>query len=104
MERAFKRDELRMEVWRRSKIEVCLDVLRTIQREKVARPTRIMYKSNTAWVLLQSILNSFMKSGLIESVELGSGGRRAYRLTDEGRRAIEILEAACEITRKVGVK
>ena len=87
----------------RSRLEIYLSILRAIQREKFAKPTRIMYKSNLSWIPLQSILQSLLKNRLIDIVEDHYGkGRRAYCLTDDGRKALEILENAHEIVRKIG--
>jgi predicted transcriptional regulator len=85
----------------RSKMEIYLSILRAILREKYAKPTRIMYKSNTSWLLLQQILSSFTKNNLIGCIV--ESGRKLYFLTDDGKRALETLEAAYDIVKKINV-
>jgi predicted transcriptional regulator len=95
--------------WRKEKardrLEIYLSILKAIQREKFAKPTHVMYKSNLSWIPLQSILQSLLKNRLIDIVEDHYGkGRRAYCLTDDGRKALEILENAHEIVKKIDVE
>lgn len=86
---------------RRSRIEIYMGVLQVIRRMGYAGPTRIMYRSNLSYAPLKRILQSLVKEGFVEAVEEPSG-RRLYRLTEEGRRALETLENACLIARKIG--
>lgn len=83
----------------RSRMEIYLSILRAVRRERLAKPTRIMYKSNLSWIALQPILSSLEKNGLIEMIE--EDGRKAYRLTDEGAKTIGVLEAAWEVVKRI---
>jgi len=53
----------------RSRLEIYLSILKVIQREKFAKPTRIMYKSNISLIPLQGFLQSLLKNRLIDIVE-----------------------------------
>lgn len=58
-----------------------MDIL-TVVTTGCARPTQIMYQSNTSWLVLQKILESLIESGLLrQRVE---GSRMEYAATDRG--------------------
>jgi predicted transcriptional regulator len=95
--------EMERDFWRkdkvRSKVEIYLSILHAIQSEQYAKPTHIMYKSNVSWIVLQLVLRSMVKNGLIGFVE--KSGRKLYYLTSEGLRAIEALEEANGIIKMI---
>jgi len=66
---------------KRSRIKLCLDVLKTISRG-VTKPTNIMYKSNLSWGTLMRILDLLTEEGLVE-FEV-SGKRKIYKITRKG--------------------
>jgi len=73
--------EKRHSVPRRSPFETRMDVL-TVVTTGCTRPTQIMYKSNTSWIVLQKILESLTASGLLrQRVERS---RTEYVATDKG--------------------
>ena len=66
---------------KRSRIKLCLDVLKTISRG-VTKPTNIMYKSNLSWGTLMRILDLLTEEDLVE-FEV-SGKRKIYKITRIG--------------------
>jgi len=66
---------------KRSRIRLCLDVLRVISRG-VEKPTNIMYKSNLSWVTLREILMLLAEEGLIKCEVAGK--RKRYKITKKG--------------------
>jgi predicted transcriptional regulator len=66
---------------RRSAFEVRMDVLK-VAAEGCAKPTHIMYRSNTSWITLQKILDSLTASGFVR--DCGTGSRTEYAITESG--------------------
>ena len=58
-----------------------MDVL-TVVTSGCTRPTQIMYRSNTSWIVLQKILESLTASGLLR--QRAEGSRTEYIATDKG--------------------
>lgn len=74
---------------KRSKLEIYLDILRTIKRG-VNKPTRIMYRTNLSWKPLQTILESMANQELIRPIEVNK--RRKYAITQKGENALGYFE------------
>lgn len=76
---------------RRSRLEICLDILRII-KDGESRPTRIMYGANLSWKPLQSLLTSMTSQGLIKEIEMSRGKdkrtKKIYELTEKGNRIL----------------
>jgi len=72
---------------RRSKIEMHLDVLKTISRG-IEKPTRIMFSANSSWLALNNSLSSLESNGLINK-NLNDGKVR-YSVTEKG---FEVLKS-----------
>jgi predicted transcriptional regulator len=93
-----------MDFWKktkpRTKIQIYLDVLKVLEREKYVKPTNLMYKTNLSWMPLKHILNVLFENKLVEYTEI-SPKRRLYYLTDEGKKVLEALETAFQIMQKV---
>ena len=51
------------------------------------RPTRIMFKANLSWIILQEAIDYLMTSGLLQ--ETADRGRRIYSVTHKGINIIE---------------
>jgi predicted transcriptional regulator len=66
---------------KRSPFEIRMDVL-TVVTEGCTKPTQIMYRSNTSWLMLQKILEALMASGLLKHHVERS--RAEYVATDKG--------------------
>jgi len=79
---------------KRSRIRLCLDVLRTISRG-VAKPTNIMYRSNLSWGTLMRILDLLTEEGLVEFEIIGK--RKIYRITRKGLDTLEYYRKIEEI-------
>ena len=70
---------------RRSRLEICIDILKAVEDGKT-KFTRVMYESNTSWQILQENVQFLMKNGLIQTKQ--NGKRKAYLLTEEGHKII----------------
>ncbi len=51
---------------RRSKLEVFMDIMKVVAEEREMKRTRIMYKANLAWTVLNDALDSMEKKGILE--------------------------------------
>ncbi len=58
-----------------------IDILDAVSRGH-QRPTRIMFKANLSWLILQDSLDYLLSSGLLE--ERAENGRRVYLVTQKG--------------------
>ena len=58
---------------RRSKIEVFMDIMKVVAEEREMKRTRIMYKANLAWTVLNDALDSMEKKGILVSKDTPSG-------------------------------
>lgn len=70
---------------RRSRLEIHFDILRAIERG-IVKPTRIMYKTNLSWYIMQDMFDALIKGGFIQ--EERKGYSRRYHVTDKGRNAL----------------
>jgi predicted transcriptional regulator len=78
---------------RRSKIEICIEILSILNQRGLSRITHIMYNTNTNCSLLKEILVFMMKQNLVEEKSVGKD-RVAYCITQRG---ISILNAFQEL-------
>lgn len=67
---------------RRSAFEIRMDILRVVAAGN-AKPTHIMYRSNTSWIVMQKNLESLAASGFLQ--QTGELTRVEYALTQRGR-------------------
>jgi predicted transcriptional regulator len=58
---------------RRSKLEVFMDIIKVVAEEREMKRTRIMYKANLAWNVLNAALDTMEEKGILASVETPSG-------------------------------
>lgn len=66
-------------------MEIYVDILEAVSNGNQG-PTRIMYKANISWQVLQEALDFLMSNAfLLEELE---SSRRAYRLTEKGFRVL----------------
>ncbi|MBI4258848.1 MAG: hypothetical protein HY619_07820 [Thaumarchaeota archaeon] len=70
---------------RRSKLEIFVDIMDCVAKGNQG-PTRIMYRANLSWMVLQNSLDALVTNGFL--AEEGGSKRRLYNLTAKG---IEIL-------------
>lgn len=78
---------------RRSKIEICIEILKILSQRGLSRITHIMYNTNTNCSLLKEILVFMIKQGLVEEKSVGKD-RVAYCITPRGT---SILNAFIEL-------
>jgi len=71
---------------RRSAFEIMMDILR-VAASGSAKPTHIMYKSNTSWAVLQKNLESLLAAGFIR--QGADGSRQEYQITETGMAVLE---------------
>jgi len=74
-----------------------INVLQVIEKG-CFKPTKIMYKSNTSWEPLMSILNSLVERGFIECK--AGHKHRQYEITEKGR---EVLHAYFNLLRTLNL-
>lgn len=85
-----------LEVIRRSKLEVLVDILRAIAEEGRARRTRVMFKANLSWNVFKEALLLLQHKGLVALERTASGtyltltskGHALLRLFDEVESAL----------------
>ena len=80
--------------YKRSRLEIYLDVLRVIQHG-THKPTRIMYRTNLSWKPLMKILDSMVAQALISKVE--ERKHTTYEIAGKGRNVLEYFEKAMEL-------
>ena len=86
--------ETQSESYRRSKMEIYLDVL-WIVKNGVDRPTRIMYKANLSWKPFQETLKFMLDSGLITGTNSEEEEqRKSYRITEKGNEVLKYFTLA----------
>lgn len=87
---------------RRSKLELTLDVLEAVMGG-TEKPTKIMYESNLSWKIMNEILSSLTRQGLLEEVDAaGSRDRRTsrlYRITGKGESVVRYYRGAERLIR-----
>lgn len=69
----------------RSKLEIYFDVLAVVNRG-IDKPTRIMYKTNLSWTVLQAAFKTLIDSGFLKE-EMRMKSKR-YCVTDKGKNAL----------------
>ena len=84
---------------RRSKIEICIEILKILSQRRLSRITHVMYDTNTNCSLLKEILVFMIKQGLVEEKSVGKD-RVAYCITQRG---ISILNAFNELNQVLPV-
>ena len=84
---------------RRSKIEICIEILKILSQRGLSRITHVMYDTNTNCSLLKEILVFMIKQGLVEEKSVGKD-RVAYCITQRG---ISILNAFNELNQVLPV-
>jgi predicted transcriptional regulator len=76
-----KTSEKKQSIARRSPFEIRMDVL-SVVASGCTKPTQIMYRSNTSWVVLQKNLETLTASGFLrQRVE---NSRTEYAVTEKG--------------------
>lgn len=81
-----QRNEDRLRLDRRSRIETLFDVLCVIGNG-IDKPTHIMYKANLSWSIMQVYMDALITKSLIVP-ELADGKKR-YKVSQKGREVIQ---------------
>jgi predicted transcriptional regulator len=76
-----KPSEKRRPVSRRSPFEIRMEVL-SVVASGCAKPTQIMYRSNTSWLVLQKNLETLTASGFLK--QRVENSRTEYLVTEKG--------------------
>jgi predicted transcriptional regulator len=81
MDQVMGQQQMRHAAPRRSAFEVRMDILKVVTNG-CTRPTQMMYRSNTSWIILHKNLESLIAAGfMLQSVD--SSGT-VYAVTDRG--------------------
>ncbi len=71
------------------------DILKVIDRG-VEEPTRIMYKTNLSWEVLQDMFDTLIEGGFIKEEIKRNSGRNIYQVTEKGRNALSYYMKSLE--------
>ncbi len=82
----------------RSRAGIIYDVLMIVLAEGPLPPTRIATYANLPYDRLRVIIDSLEEKGLIERTEKG------YVVTEEGRRALKVLEESVILLKSLGFR
>ncbi len=63
-----------------------MDILR-VAAEGSTKPTHLMYRSNTSWIVLQRNLESLVVAGFMR--QNGESSRVEYAITEKGREVLQ---------------
>jgi len=81
---------------RRSRLDICFELLEVIWTKDEIKPTQLMYKANLSWRMLSEILTYLSERELVNFTAVGT--RRTVALTEKGRRCLQRLhEARCAL-------
>ncbi len=80
---------------RRSRLEMYFDILRVMDKG-VEEPTRIMFKTNLSWVVLQDMFDTLISGQFVTEEIKGGSGKRVYRVTEKGRNALSYYQKSLD--------
>ena len=89
---------------RRSRFEICLDILRAINKG-ARKPTRIMYAANMSWRPLQKLLASMMSGGFIRKIDAKNNkhSKYYYTITQSGLNVLNYLDKENDLIRLIEI-
>lgn len=82
----------------RSQAGIIYDILKILSNEGPLPPTRIATYANLPYDRLKVIINSLEEKGLIEKIEGG------YVITEEGYKALRVLEESLVLLKTLGFR
>ena len=99
-----KQQKYRGESYRRSKMEIYLDILWMI-KNGVDRPTRIMYRANLSWKPFQETLKFLLDRGMLETANSKEGDetRKTYQVTPKGDEVIKYFTLAKNLLKPISL-
>jgi predicted transcriptional regulator len=77
---------------RRSRLDMCFDILEEVWAHGEIKPTQLMYKTNLSWKVLTETVSYLCDRGLLKTVQVGP--RRLIGLTEAGVSCVSSLHAA----------
>ena len=77
----------------RSRSEIYRSILETVNADEGTNRTKLMYKSYLSFSQLKEYLSTLQENGLIDY----EAGRRCYRITERGRRVLQLQNKMEEI-------
>ena len=77
---------------RRSRLDICFELMEVIWTKEDIKPTQLMYKANLSWKMLSDLLSYLSERGLVRTSRVGA--RRTYSLTEEGTSCLRRLHEA----------
>jgi len=78
---------------RRSRLEIYFDILKVIERG-IEKPTRIMYRTNLSWAVLQEMFETLLNGGFIRE-DIKKNAKRYY-ITEKGKNALSYYMRSLE--------
>jgi len=80
---------------RRSRLDICFELLEIIRDEGEIKPTQLMYKANLSWRTLDELLSFLSERGLVLTSRVGA--RKMLSLTEKGSTCLDDLKGAWSI-------
>ena len=77
---------------RRSRLDICFELLEVVWAKEEIKPTQLMYKANLSWRMLSETLNYLSERDLVNFHAAGS--RRTVALTQKGKACLQRLHEA----------
>ena len=77
---------------RRSRTDMCFDILENIWAHTEIKPTQLMYKTNLSWKMLTETVGYLCDRGLVKTVQVGS--RKLITLTSAGVSCVTTMHQA----------
>jgi predicted transcriptional regulator len=74
---------------RRSRNDICYELMEEIRKQGSAKPTQLMYSANLSWKTLTELLSYLSDRGLVRWSKVGP--RRTLSITEEGTRLLESM-------------
>lgn len=85
----------------RSKLRIYRDILKTVETEGRAKPTKILYTANLSYERLNKYLTELVSSGVLREIE--EEGSRYYEITEKGRRILKEVNRAINFVEGFGL-
>lgn len=98
-----RRRNYREQCHRRSRLEICLEVLRVV-KSGVKKPTRIMYAIRVSWNPVIQILERLVSQELIRKIEAKDNKRSIYyyEITQNGLKVLDYFDREKDLLRTLG--
>jgi predicted transcriptional regulator len=77
---------------RRSRLDICFELMEVIWAKEEIKPTHLMYKANVSWKVLSQLLSYLADRGMVRINQ--NGPRRTISLTDLGTSCLRRLHEA----------